>query len=102
MAKNIAIIRHGIGREDVNTRAEAVALGDKLIRLGRLLRNPDLSTIVPKRYFTRISEANSTFIAIMHGNDGHQFHVCALIDQPTEDDDFSPELSDLPTPEVKP
>jgi hypothetical protein len=86
--KNICIVRHGIGREDVNNRGEAIALGDKLIRLGRLLRNPDLSTLVPKRYFDRVSLSNSAFIGIMHGDNGKQFHVAVLIDQATEDNDF--------------
>ena len=85
--KNISILRHGKQAVE-NDRKNAAAIGQKLIRLGRLLQNPDLSTIVPKRYFDRINNQNSVFFAIMHGDNGVSFEVCCLVEQLSDEDSF--------------
>lgn len=92
--KNVTILRHGRRLElDINNREHAAEIGQKLIRLGRLLQNPELSTIVPKRYFNRTDERNAVFFALMHGDNGKFFEVCFLVEQLADEDSFDiPEI----------
>lgn len=89
--KNVSILRHG-RRDSVNDREQAAEIGQKLIRLGRLLQNPELSTIVPRQYFNRTDERNAVFFALMHGDNGKWFEVCFLVEQLADEDSF-----DVPT-----
>ena len=94
--KKIAILRHGRRpSRDANTRENAAAIGQKLIQLGRMLQDPEQSTLVPSHYFNRIDERNAAFVAFMHGDNGVCFEVCFLVEQITEEDDFDVTISAL-------
>ena len=84
--KKIAILRHG--REAINDREQAAEIGQKLIRLGRLLQDPERSTLVPRQYFNRTDDSNAAFFALMHGDNGKHFEVCFLVEQLVDEDSF--------------